>query len=572
MSSRVIDNEIYLAAGYIRSKSLIQGGVCVMGEHKLCDYLIATSEYLGSAISRCDSADAIPTDCKRLWYVAQVDSAVPNKLGELAALCAARGIELTAIILISNIKSNPTIRAYAEMELLTAMSPTLSPIREALRGKGAKALFLDRLFGAEFDGVGLRNFLSDISGSGAVTIGSGDALRFSSALYISDAITAAYTVSEHGKSDNIYNATSCYGSDYQFKSAIYMLLARHGIKLKVTEDNSAKSYSAISCGKLSSLGYEACCDFADALRYTVEAYTDRWNLHSDYIAESYNGKLSGLRELQKEMLREIDRICRKHDIPYFLSGGSMLGAVRHGGYIPWDDDIDIAMLVENYDRFREIVPKELSDRFSYQTFTNRDGYHFFFDRITAKDTYFASQYSDGYEMAKGISVDIFVYDNVPDSKRIQHMHWRKLMNKRMVMNVRWKDTARKGKMYSLSKLVLPVLRLRSMDSYSASYDKATHKYKNINAEYVMAPATDHSFRDAMPREWFTETVPCTFEGIETFLPKGYDGFLRNWYGDDYMTMLPISEQRPYHDYYRLDLGSHIVENSKMHFDFLGELK
>ena len=70
---------------------------------------------------------------------------------------------------------------------------------------------------------------------------------------------------------------------------------------------------------------------------------------------------------QIAILEEIDRICRKHQIVYWLDGGSLLGAVRHGGFIPWDDDIDIAMRLEDVERFKQIAPKELKEDFFLQT-------------------------------------------------------------------------------------------------------------------------------------------------------------------------------------------------------------
>ena len=576
MNRFVIDNELFLTNEYLRRKEIFTGNVTLIGRHPLTVRLQDAVHQTAADCEVCSTyAEAkIKPNCRELWYVTEADAYDPDDLRLAAESCLKANRSLLCIILLKNIIASSTVQRYAEMELLTAMDDQLSPILRILKNcpdMVTKAIVLDRLMGAECDGIGLQEIVREAQQNAAVTVTQAMASRRISALYVPDAITAIMTVSRRGKAGSLYNAASFSMSEYEFRSRIYAMLAPHGVKLNVTEGDGAIGHAALSAGKLASLGWEPVCPFDDALRYTIQAYTDQFDIQTDFIHNSYDGKLNGLRSLQLDMLREIDRICRKHSIPYFLSGGSMLGAVRHHGYIPWDDDIDVAFLRENFERFRKVAPDELDPRFRYMSWTRGDGYHYFFDRITAKDTYFASKYSDSYEMPKGISVDIFVYDSVPDSASAQYRHWRRLMNKRLFMNVRWKNIPRPGKAYLLSKLLLPILRLRTLEQYSASYEKATRRWEKQKTHTVMPPATDHDRHPSMPREWFTEVIPCTFEGVSTFIPKGYDGFLKGWYGDNYMTMLPLSKQQPYHDYYRLDLGSTISKDQSPHFDYRGEL-
>lgn len=577
MLNTVKENEIYLAADHIRRKSLSDSGVCIIGRGILRDALKATSEYLREDHFFCDTVGQMPAGCAKLWYILDAENVDVAGLNAALELCASKPIELTVIVLLSNIHQSPEIQKYAEMELL-ASHPALEKIREALRtccrmGGKVKAVFCDRLFCVISDAFGLREIANEAQENSTITVDQGDALSYRSALYLPDAITAIHTVSKFGKVGNVYNASSFYLSRYQLKSKVYSLLAREGVQLRLSDGTTPINYSALSNGKLRSLGFEPVCGFDDALRYTLTAYLEKFDIRASYIADGYSGKLELLRELLKDMLREFDRICRKHNIQYFLSGGSMLGAIRHHGFIPWDDDIDVGMLREDFNRFKAVAPAELDEKYSYQSFTNQNGYHFFFDRITAKNTYFASRYSDGYEMPKGFSIDIFVYDRVPDDPTKWKRHWKRLMNKRLLMNVRWKNEPRgEGKARLVSKLLLPFLKLKSMDDYSASYDKATRKYEHSNSNTIMVPATDHNYRDMMPREWFTEVIPWSFDDVDTFMPKGYDGFLKIWYGEDYMNLLPLCKQVPYHDYYRLDLGSTIAEDKDVNFDFFGELK
>jgi lipopolysaccharide cholinephosphotransferase len=465
------------------------------------------------------------------------------------------------------------ISRYAEMELLTVMNDTLGGIKEILSDRdNVCAIFFDRIIGAEFDSLNLSSIAKEAQDDLTVTVSGDMSETYTSALYIPDAVDAVFTVSKLGKSGNVYNASSYYLSEFQLRSEIYGMLARHGVKLNLTEGENKTSYAALSAGKLSSLEFENVCGFSDMLRYTMLHHLERFSIQTDNIRDGYSGKLGILREIEKEMLREIDRICRKHDIKYFICYGTMLGAVRHGGFIPWDDDVDVEMLRSEFEKFRQIAPKELNKHFSYESHVNGNGYHYFFDRITAKDTYFASKYSDSYEMPKGISIDIFVADNVPADPKAAYRFWKKLMRKRMIMNVRWKNTARKDKAYLLSKLLLPILRLRSMDSYSRSYEKAVRKYENKDTGWVMPASSDHKYRGTFPVETFSEVIPYRFEDVDTFIPVGYDDFLKAWYTDNYMDMLPLCEQNPFHDYYRLDLGSNIDPESDIHFNYSGELK
>ena len=573
MIKSVIKNEIYMSARYIKEHELNENGVCIVGSNRVAEYLKATSEYLGEGAPLFPSASQVSGTFTKLWYVLEEDNYDEADLQAAISLCEKQNAGLIAIILLSNIKPNDTIQKYAEMELLTVMDERLGRLRALLSGhKNISALFFDRIFGADFDCLHLAEICKEAQDDRTVTVAQDMANRYTSALYLPDAVDAVYTVSKLGREGNAYNASSFYLSEYELRSEIYAMLARHGVKLNVTGESSPPVYAAISNGKLKSLGYENVCDFSDALRYTLLNHLERFSIQTDRIHDGYSGKLNALRAIEKDMLREIDRICRAHDIKYFISYGTMLGAVRHGGFIPWDDDVDVAMLRAEFEKFRQIAPKELNARFSYESHVNGNGYHYFYDRITAKDTYFASKYSDGYEMPKGISVDIFVVDNVPADPKAAYRFWKGLMRRRLLMNVRWKNTARRGKAYLLSKLLLPILRLRSMDSYSKAYEKAVRKYEHRDTGWVMPASSDHKYRGTFPIETFDQVIPYRFDDVDTFIPVGYEDFLKAWYTDNYMDMLPLSEQNPFHDYYRLDVGSSLEPESDIHFDYSGELR
>lgn len=127
----------------------------------------------------------------------------------------------------------------------------------------------------------------------------------------------------------------------------------------------------------------------------------------------YNGEGTDLRKAQLRMLEiliEVDKICRKHNIPYWLDYGTLLGAVRHGGFIPWDDDVDISMMKEDYDRFLDIAPKELPEQFAVQNLSTDKYYSLTFTKIVDKKSKTIDStgvYSQSKRKYQGLWVDIF---------------------------------------------------------------------------------------------------------------------------------------------------------------------
>ena len=129
-----------------------------------------------------------------------------------------------------------------------------------------------------------------------------------------------------------------------------------------------------------------------------------------------NASLRQLQQIELELLLEADRICRKHGIHYNIIAGTMLGAVRHGGFIPWDDDADIALLRPEYERFREACRTELDpERYSFQDHTVTPGYRWGYGKLRRRDTLFLREHQEHMPYEQGVFIDVFPLDAVPDS-------------------------------------------------------------------------------------------------------------------------------------------------------------
>ena len=141
----------------------------------------------------------------------------------------------------------------------------------------------------------------------------------------------------------------------------------------------------------------------------------------DELRRRVNPEGSLLRRQQQRMLEillEVDRICRKHHIPYWLSSGTLIGAVRHKGYIPWDDDIDIEMLWPDYQRLLRILPQELPEYLALQSTDTDPNYYFFYAKVRDRRSYIEE--TNGYDRVwreRGLYIDIF-----PIYRQVMWMH------------------------------------------------------------------------------------------------------------------------------------------------------
>ena len=129
------------------------------------------------------------------------------------------------------------------------------------------------------------------------------------------------------------------------------------------------------------------------------------------MAGEYDQKtLKKLQAVEFEVFQKFQQICRKYDLPYFAAGGTAIGAVRHKGFIPWDDDIDVCMLRKDYERFLDVAPQELGDGFDLLTIENTDGYVLTLAKLTKKGTVFIEETDQNRTYESGIFLDIFPYD------------------------------------------------------------------------------------------------------------------------------------------------------------------
>ena len=241
-----------------------------------------------------------------------------------------------------------------------------------------------------------------------------------------------------------------------------------------------------------------------------------------------------MQKIETEMLLEIDRICKKHNIKYFLIAGTLLGAVRHKGFIPWDDDIDIAMPFKEYIRFCKVAKKELKSDYFLQNYQT-DVIAMWFTKIRKNNTTAIQDNHKNKLHHQGIWIDIFPIIGVKNDKQ-----WLSKLNKnaKRIKKILTKkiglleDT--EGKIiYEIINKLIPLKIYQFI--FGLFYRHIFKDPKKFSYCYYLW--ANFKIKARFPSELFTETCEVEFEGHMFPAPKEWDKYLTIEYGD-YMTPPP----------------------------------
>lgn len=268
--------------------------------------------------------------------------------------------------------------------------------------------------------------------------------------------------------------------------------------------------------------------------------------------------LPKLHSCQLIIAREIKRICDENNIKYFIIAGTLLGAVRHKGFIPWDDDMDIGMLREDYERFIHLAEKKLGADFFLQTTDTDASYGLNFAKVLLKGTKLVEQ-SAGNLAKNGIFVDVFPFDAVPEDSAQEGEHekstyfYRRLLLAKKKYNVSGNNAVKKivyaglgafAGLYSSKKLCNKLEY--EIQKYNGSPD--SEKIVNIGGAYGYK-------KETIMRKWVENTVELPFEDMTLAAPADYKEYLEYFYGD-YMTPPPEDKRYNRHGIVELDFGKY----------------
>lgn len=255
-------------------------------------------------------------------------------------------------------------------------------------------------------------------------------------------------------------------------------------------------------------------------------------------------EINELKLIQLNILKHVDHFCRQNNIPYFICGGTLIGAVRHNGFIPWDDDIDIMMKRDDYERFIQFFSQ--NDGY-YKVYSHKlqKEYPHAYAKVADERTLLVNNINGAIKM--GVNIDLFPIDDLPDEDYLV----KELFNRSFALNRKLSlKQIKLSKNRSIFKNLILILG-RVICSYISTYELIERlnqnavKFRGCKGSKCADLVAGFGYKEIQDRENLAETIEVKFEDSYFLAPIGFDKYLRGMYGD-YMKMPPKEKQISHH--------------------------
>lgn len=266
--------------------------------------------------------------------------------------------------------------------------------------------------------------------------------------------------------------------------------------------------------------------------------------------------LKKVRQVQLEIAMEIRRVCEENDISCFLAHGTFLGAVRHGGFIPWDDDMDMGMMRSDYEKFCRIAPEKLKPEYCLQTWYTEPNYGLPFGKVMKRGTVYLENKKTSRLRDNGIYVDIFPYDYAPEDPDEMRKLTANLLSiyRIKLMKSGYKPWLENDRIIWKKRIGYLYYQLRSLfvsqQTLARDYDTLAVA---IHDSSVIWEKNGRTVPNCYERDWVEELADYSFEGEIFKGPKDYHNYLTSLYGD-YMELPPEGERENRHQIIEVDFG------------------
>ncbi len=258
-----------------------------------------------------------------------------------------------------------------------------------------------------------------------------------------------------------------------------------------------------------------------------------------------------LHKVDMEIVKAVVKICDRHGLIYYMLGGTMLGAIRHKGFIPWDDDIDLGMPRDDYEKFLEIAPNELPDTLKVVNYRNTPEYQYYITRVLDTDTKVIEERIGNDNKYTNASIDIFPIDGTPNNILLRRIYFFRILSHRALMSLCYKDSIdRKRQRNTVEKVFLCLMERLPIEKITTPYkqkckiDKLLRRQNLKRSKYIGNIMGAYRTREIVPTEFYGKGAFYQFEDMKLRGLEQYDEYLTYTYGD-YM-QLPSEDKRKTH--------------------------
>ncbi len=270
--------------------------------------------------------------------------------------------------------------------------------------------------------------------------------------------------------------------------------------------------------------------------------------------------MNQLQETELNLLKSFVDICNKLNLNYYLVCGTALGAVKYGGFIPWDDDVDVGLPREDYDVFCEKAQELLPEGFFLQTYTTDNNYPCIFAKIRNSNTTYIEKTCSKISMNHGVYIDVFPLDGYPEDKGKQKkLEFKKRIYRHMIFS------AVEGECGLPAKVLRSFFRFFGVHKRTkkvlAKYEKLISAYPTATSRIWCNHGNWQGVREYFTREQYGDGIEMNFETIKVRVPEKYDDYLTQKYGD-WRSDPPKDEQVGHHYYSVMDLNKSYIEYIK----------
>ena len=256
-----------------------------------------------------------------------------------------------------------------------------------------------------------------------------------------------------------------------------------------------------------------------------------------------------LHKVDLDIVKEVVSICDKYKMKYYMLGGTMLGAIRHKGFIPWDDDIDLGIPRKDYEKFLIVAPKELSSHLKVVNYRTDPEYHYYITRILDTETKVEEERIGNDNRYTNASIDIFPIDGTPNNGILRKIYFFRVLYHRALMSLCYKDSIDRKRSRGKAERILlwvmerlPIEKMTTPRKQKDAIDRLLRKQKIEGAKYIGNIMGAYRTREIVPSKFYGEGKMFPFENIELRGMELADEYLKWTYGD-YMKLPPVNKRK-----------------------------